>query len=252
VAGRNIFISNRGTNPINIYPATGARIGALAVNVPVALAVGQSVEFFARSATQWEGQLSQPLNGNLTQFSGLVDPNADRILFWDDSAGVWEYLSLGTGLVINGTVLNTVGWTYIGSQVITNDATGLYTGLGSYRDIMLSVIGSTAVSAGNRRLRVGNSGSGILSTNIYRPTEGVAVSGFRVSTSASTNNRSFSIIINGFNTTDPVKPINFVGSQSSADLPVAVESAAALDRLQVTDEFGVNNINGGTMYLWGR
>ena len=36
----------------------------------------------------------------------LTDPNADRILFWDDSAGATAWLTLGTGLATSGTTLN--------------------------------------------------------------------------------------------------------------------------------------------------
>lgn len=36
----------------------------------------------------------------------LVDPNADRLLFWDDSAGHYDFLILGTGLSITGTTIN--------------------------------------------------------------------------------------------------------------------------------------------------
>ena len=71
VAGKRVIIANRGANPVNIYPATGAAIGALAANAPVLLAVNQSVEFFARSATQWEGQISQPLDADLTAIAAL-------------------------------------------------------------------------------------------------------------------------------------------------------------------------------------
>jgi len=71
VAGKRVIIANRGANPVNIYPATGASIGALAANAPVLLAVNQSVEFFARSATQWEGQISQPLDADLTAIAAL-------------------------------------------------------------------------------------------------------------------------------------------------------------------------------------
>jgi hypothetical protein len=35
----------------------------------------------------------------------LVDPNADRILFWDDSANSAEWLTIGAGLTLNGTTL---------------------------------------------------------------------------------------------------------------------------------------------------
>ena len=36
----------------------------------------------------------------------LADPDADRIFFWDDSAGAAKFLSLGTGLSISGTTLS--------------------------------------------------------------------------------------------------------------------------------------------------
>lgn len=36
----------------------------------------------------------------------LTDPNQDRILFWDDSANKTEWLTIGSGLIINGTTLS--------------------------------------------------------------------------------------------------------------------------------------------------
>lgn len=41
--------------------------------------------------------------------ASLTDPNADSILFWDDSTGVVTWLSLGTNLSITGTTLNATG-----------------------------------------------------------------------------------------------------------------------------------------------
>ena len=38
--------------------------------------------------------------------ASLVDPNADRILFWDDSAGATAFLTPGTGLTITGTTID--------------------------------------------------------------------------------------------------------------------------------------------------
>lgn len=38
--------------------------------------------------------------------ASLVDPNADRIMFWDDSAGAVTWLAPNTGLAISGTNLN--------------------------------------------------------------------------------------------------------------------------------------------------
>lgn len=50
----------------------------------------------------------------------LVDPNADRIMFWDDSAGAMEWLTLGTNLSITGTTLNA---TDTGISNVVEDAT---------------------------------------------------------------------------------------------------------------------------------
>lgn len=62
----------------------------------------------------------QAYDAELTQIAGLADPNADRILFWDDSAGEMKYLSLGTGLSITDTTINGGGVDY---QVFTSNGT---------------------------------------------------------------------------------------------------------------------------------
>lgn len=51
----------------------------------------------------------QPLDADLTTIAGLGDPGADRLLFWDDSAGAFAYLTLGTNLSITGTTINASG-----------------------------------------------------------------------------------------------------------------------------------------------
>lgn len=51
----------------------------------------------------------QPRDTDLTQIAALADPNADRILFWDDSASAWKHLTLGTGLTITGTTIDSAG-----------------------------------------------------------------------------------------------------------------------------------------------
>jgi hypothetical protein len=77
----------------------------------------------AYDATSWNGSLKaptrnavrdkietlQPLHANLTQLAALADPNADRLLFWDDSAGAYTHLTLGTNLSITGTTLDAAG-----------------------------------------------------------------------------------------------------------------------------------------------
>lgn len=51
----------------------------------------------------------QAFNARLADVAALVDPNADRLVFWDDSAGALVYLTLGTNLSITGTTLNASG-----------------------------------------------------------------------------------------------------------------------------------------------
>jgi hypothetical protein len=41
--------------------------------------------------------------------TSLSDPSADRILFWDDSAGTTAYLTVGSGLTLSGTSLTADG-----------------------------------------------------------------------------------------------------------------------------------------------
>lgn len=50
--------------------------------------------------------------------ASLVDPNADRIMFWDDSAGTMEWLAIGTNLSITGTTLNATGASALGGALV--------------------------------------------------------------------------------------------------------------------------------------
>lgn len=44
--------------------------------------------------------------GIVPDLQALTDPNADRLLFWDDSAGAAAFLTAGTGLSISGTTIS--------------------------------------------------------------------------------------------------------------------------------------------------
>ena len=57
----------------------------------------------------------------------LTDPNADRILFWDDSVGAAAWLEVSTGLSLSGTSLTNAGVTSItgtANQVTASASTG--------------------------------------------------------------------------------------------------------------------------------
>ncbi len=45
----------------------------------------------------------------IQQLAGLGDPGADRVLFWDESANSYGFLTMGTNLTITGTTLDASG-----------------------------------------------------------------------------------------------------------------------------------------------
>lgn len=66
--------------------------------------------------------LTNGVTGNLPLANGgtgasLTDPNADRILFWDDSAGAVTFLTAGTGLTISGTTISASGGVTTGKAI---------------------------------------------------------------------------------------------------------------------------------------
>jgi hypothetical protein len=80
----------------------------------------------------------------------LSDPNADRIAFWDDSAGAFAWLSLGTGLSLSGTTLSGTAQ-YGNSDVETYlDANGttfpdnIYSKYGTGNDLTIRHTGSVS------------------------------------------------------------------------------------------------------------
>jgi hypothetical protein len=70
-AGRRIIIVNRGANSVNVYPATGGNIDALAANASIALPVNGWMEFNASSTTQWYSSYYITSSGG-----GMVYPGA--------------------------------------------------------------------------------------------------------------------------------------------------------------------------------
>lgn len=78
---------------------------------------------FATTLLEAETQTEavQALSDNLADIHQLVDPAADRILFWDTSEDEVTYLTAGTGLSITGTTLNlSVSWTDITGDITDN------------------------------------------------------------------------------------------------------------------------------------
>ena len=113
------------------------------------------------------------VSADLLGIEDLTDPGADRILFWDDSAGYVTWLSAGTGLSLSGTGLalsstgvsaGTFGDADSVSQV-TVDAQGRITGASSV-DIAIasSAVSGLATSATTDTTNASNIGSGTLAS----------------------------------------------------------------------------------------
>lgn len=62
VAGRRIMIVNKGANPVNVFPASGASIDALAANASVQMSVDAVMEFNASSSTLWYSSVNTQIN----------------------------------------------------------------------------------------------------------------------------------------------------------------------------------------------
>lgn len=62
------------------------------------------------SVTNGDGVSGNPtIAADLLGLQSLSDPNNDRLLFWDDSAGALTWLTAGTGLTITGTTIEASG-----------------------------------------------------------------------------------------------------------------------------------------------
>lgn len=59
----------------------------------------------------------QAYDADLGVIAALADPNADRILFWDDSAGAYAYLATSTGLAISTT---NIALSHLGIEALTD------------------------------------------------------------------------------------------------------------------------------------
>jgi hypothetical protein len=69
--GRRVLVVNRGTNPVNVFPASGATIDALGSNTAISLPVNAMLLFFASSGTQWYSTFNLTnANAGVTSFAG--------------------------------------------------------------------------------------------------------------------------------------------------------------------------------------
>lgn len=75
-AGRKVIVVNKGANTVNIYPASGSAIDALATNASIALPVNTVLEFNAASTTLWYSSAN-----SLTNTSALTGSQTANTVF---------------------------------------------------------------------------------------------------------------------------------------------------------------------------
>lgn len=78
--------------------------------------------------------------------ASLTDPNADRILFWDDSAGTVTWLAPAAGVEISGTTLNGNKTPTI--KLLTSGTNATYTPPGGCRSFYVEVAGGGGGAGG--------------------------------------------------------------------------------------------------------
>jgi hypothetical protein len=153
--GRSVTVINRGSNPISLYPASGAQIDFAAPNDPISIPFAGRVTLIASSATQWHSSrlefvsptfttpaLGTPSSGTLTNCTGLpgsaltgaytasaMTMATARLLGRTTAAaGAAEEISVGANLTLSGGSLaaasTNVGYTASTRVITSSTGTG--------------------------------------------------------------------------------------------------------------------------------
>jgi hypothetical protein len=101
--GSGVYSPPAGSTPIDGDTADAADLTNFVDDIQTVLNTTISV---ARGGTGATTASAARTNLGITSLS---DPGADRILFWDDSAGTTAYLTVGSGLTLSGTSLTADG-----------------------------------------------------------------------------------------------------------------------------------------------
>jgi hypothetical protein len=212
------------------------------------------------------------LNASVADIFGLStqeltadDPGADRIIFWDDSAGKLTHLTAGTGLTITGTTIDASGGgggITLGTPQTTTSGTSIdFTGIpaGTKRiDIMFAGVSTSGTSA--LQVQIGDSGgietTGYLSaaslfSNGSNNNTGSITTGFYINTALAANT------ISGILTLELLNSATFIwvstgtikwgtgNGVTSGDKTLSAE----LDRVRITTISGTDTFDAGTINI---
>lgn len=233
------------TNATNIVAIQGAAAAAAAA----AVSAGEAAASAALAAT-FNPALYVTKASFLTDVAASVTTAAETIAANDNdttlptSAAVVDYVAAQLAGYAPP------GYAEVPGSPFTVSGASPYTvtGLGGYKDIL--VIGDliTATVAGQRAIRVGKSGTGILSTSIYAQAGFGADTSHRVSDST-TSARSFLYEVLGFNSALAAKPVRLTADLGNLGATM-IKDASVFDRVQVLNSVGATL--GGTLRIFGR
>jgi hypothetical protein len=129
----------------------------------------------------------QAYSSRLGTLATVADPNADRLTFWDDSAGDYGLLTPGAGLTISGTTM-TSGWTWMTPQNTTSGSAFDFTGIpAGVTEILIAFAGVSMTGTDSVRVQLGDSGGfettgydggAVVSEGSILATSAAGVSGF--------------------------------------------------------------------------
>lgn len=165
-------------------------------------------------ATGVSGQL--PLANGGTG-ANLTDPNADRVMFWDDSANQVTWLTVGANLTITGTTLDAQtggGWTQIATTTTTGAGPWDFTSIPTtYNDLLIV---ADVIKAG---------ASGTLVLNLSSDNGSSWTGNFPLSSAATTATWFGSVLVPKYQTTIGMMTGAMASNAGSAPLVAASSSS---------------------------
>jgi hypothetical protein len=221
--GRRIIIVNKGTNSVNVYPATGGAIDAIAANGSISLPVGAVMEFNASSTTQWYSSYNLSIGSASSTTATNLAGGAIGSLPYQSAAG--------TTLFVSGNTSTT-------PQFLTSTGTGSV----AQAPTLTSSTGSgSVVLATSATLVTPNLGtpSTLVGTNITGTASGLSIGGNAATATTATN--ATNVAITDDTTTAADMYLSWV-TANTGNLPVKVTST----KLKFNPSTGILTVTGGT------
>jgi len=191
--GRRMLIVNKGANAVNVFPATGATIDALAVNTAISIPVNGLLEFSASSTTQWYSSFNSSVTG-----TGVTTFSAGTTGLTPNSATSGAITLGGTLAVANGGTGVTTS-TGSGSNVLSTSptiTTSLVAG-GATFDLLNTTATTVNFVGAATTLTVGNTATAAQAVDMFTASTGASTYNFATGATANATTKTINIGTNG-------------------------------------------------------